>query len=302
MQAPMPIERDRTAELNNIFSQRRAHSPLQRFNKPLHSSTEVQTFSRCAQAFSQNIVEISSIILRLTELSSRQTVFEDQSSEITGLTQIVKVTLQKLHKDLDVLEQLKNNAINAHRNCKTSSSISSSYRKTGQSAENHSNTVVESLKSKLARTGQDFRFALQQQTKNMKSNSMRRNLFSSSDQPQSLQHALNNDLQQYQQQVLALDDRNLQYSRKRLEDVLQVEAAVTEVSELFSNFSRVVSEQAEHVVRIDANVSEALLNINAGSNELLRYLSHLTSNRGLIIKLLGILFVFLLFFGFFVAR
>lgn len=299
----MPIERDRTFELNKIFSSSRAQYPEQRFIKPLHSSTEVQNFSRCAQAFSQNIAEVANIILRLTELSSRQTVFEDQTTEISGLTQMVKVSLQKLQKDLDVLEELKNNAINSHRNSKGSLSTGTTYLKSGQSAERHSNTVVESLKSKLARTGQDFRFAVQQQTNNMKTSSMRRNLFSLANQPQSLEYALSKDNEQYQQQqVLVSNKSNLQYSRQRVQDVMQIEAAVTEVSELFSNFSRVVNEQAEYVVRIDTNVNEALQNVNAGSNELLRYLSHLTSNRGLILKLLGILFVFLLFFGFVVVR
>lgn len=298
----MPIERDRSCELNNIFLAKRAHHPAHRFKEPLHSSNDVQTFSKCAQAFSHNIAEVSNIILRLTELSSRQSVFEDQTTEISGLTQMVKVSLQKLHKDLDVLENLKSAAITAQCHSRSVSSLSSR-SSSGNSAERHSNTMVESLKSKLARTGQNFRCALQQQTKSMKSNSIRRNLFSSADQPQSLQHALNSDIAQYQQQqVLVSGNSSVQYNRQRLEDVMQMEAAVTEVNELFSDFSRVVREQEDFVVRIDTNVSEALLNVNAGSNELLRYLSHLTSNRGLIVKLLGFLFLFLLFFGFLVVR
>lgn len=270
----------------------------------LHSTNEVQTFSRFSQAFSRDIANVSDMILRLTELSGRQSIFEDQTSEITGLTQIVKTSLQKLHKDLETLEELKNVAVHSQ---KTNSRLSSSRElySSGakQSAEKHSNTVVQSLKSKLAKTGQDFRFALQQQTQSMKTNSSRRNLFSSADQPQTLEKALSYEMQQYQQQQqLATGNSNLQYARQRVEDVMQIEAAVTEVNELFNDFTRLVREQDDVVIRIDANVDDAVRNVNAGSNELMRYLANLTSNRSLIIKILGFLFLFLIFFGFFVIH
>eukprot|EP00796_Vickermania_ingenoplastis_P013399 gene13399-9222_t len=284
----MPMERDRSDELYNLFQLHKSQTLYghRESRESLHSTNEVRTFSRFAQAFSRDIANVSTMIYRLAELNNRQNIFEDQTTEISGLTQIVKTTLQKLHKDLDTLEQLKSVAVTSQKMSYSRGPSRESYTSTGQSAARHSETVVQSLKTKLAKTGQDFRSALQEQTQNMKSNSTRRNLFSSADQPQTLESALFQDMEQYQQQQ-QLVSGNVQYARQRMEDVMQIEAAVTEVNELFNDFTRLVREQDDVVIRIDANVDDALRNVNAGSNELLRYLAHLTTNRSLIMKVLG---------------
>jgi len=53
--------------------------------------------------------------------------------------------------------------------------------------------------------------------------------------------------------------------------------------------------------RIDDNVDDSLANVSAGENELLKYLSSLSNNRMLALKVSAILFVFLIFFMFFLA-
>lgn len=55
------------------------------------------------------------------------------------------------------------------------------------------------------------------------------------------------------------------------------------------------------VGRIDDNVDDTLAHVNAGQNELLKYLSSLSNNRMLALKVSAILFVFLVFFMFFLA-
>lgn len=285
----MPIKRDRTEDLHSLFRSCRVKSNALHSKDVLHSSNGMKKFSHFAQAFSDDIANVSSLILRLTEVSSHQSVFDGQTT--AGLTQIVTASLQKLHRDLSVLEELKASVLLTNENrlpkaCPTHQS------------EDHNEKVVQSLKGKLARTGQDFRSALNQQAKTIKSNTNRRHLFSNNEHPQSLETALSHDMEQYQSQHQLVAGRNsLQYAQQRVEDVMQIEAAVTEVSQLFNDFTRLVQEQDDVVVRIDANVDDALRHVNAGSNELMRYLSNISSNRGLILKILGFLFVFLLFFG-----
>lgn len=294
------MEKNRSSELEALFQSYRASSTNNGSREALRSTNEVRQFSQFAQKFSRDIASVSALIMRLTEISSRQSIFEDQSSETTTLTQMVKSSLQKLHKDLDTLEGLKSAAISSQK--RTISSSREQYlSNSSHSAEKHNDTLVQGLKGKLAKTGQEFRIALEQQTQNMKSNSKRRNLFSSADRPQSLETALNQDLEQYQQQQV-LQSGNLQFARRRTEDVMQIEAAVTEVNELFHDFTRLLREQEDVVVRIDANVDVAVQNVNAGSNELLRYLGYLNSNRSLIMKILVFLFFFLIFFGFVVVH
>lgn len=48
-------------------------------------------------------------------------------------------------------------------------------------------------------------------------------------------------------------------------------------------------------------MDDSLANVSAGENELLKYLSSLSNNRMLALKVSAILFVFLIFFMFFLA-
>eukprot|EP00658_Telonema_sp_P-2_P012188 TRINITY_DN14643_c0_g1_i2.p1 TRINITY_DN14643_c0_g1~~TRINITY_DN14643_c0_g1_i2.p1 ORF type:complete len:104 (+),score=25.35 TRINITY_DN14643_c0_g1_i2:125-436(+) len=84
--------------------------------------------------------------------------------------------------------------------------------------------------------------------------------------------------------------------------VRDIESAVNEVGDIFRDFTTMVEEQNEGIIRIDQDVSSALTNVNAGTNELMKYLASLSNNRGLIIKIFAVLFAFLLFFGFVVVR
>jgi len=61
------------------------------------------------------------------------------------------------------------------------------------------------------------------------------------------------------------------------------------------------SEQEEVMVRIDANVEDAALNIEAGHTEILKYFKNVTSNRWLMVKIFGVLIIFFIFFIVFMA-
>ena len=49
--------------------------------------------------------------------------------------------------------------------------------------------------------------------------------------------------------------------------------------------------------RIDANTDDAAFNIEEGHNQILKYKNTVLSNRGLILKIFGVLFFFIIFFG-----
>lgn len=303
----MVVERDRSAELYALFEGIKSTAPptpQPNVGGTLHSSNEVQTFNRFAQAFSKDIAKVSESIMTLTKLTHRQNVFDDQSAEISGLTQMVKTSLQRLHGDLDTLEQLKQRALNSQKASTTrATAFGHNEEAAVRTSQRHTDTVVETLKSRLARTGQEFRSTLQNQSKNMKQNANRRHLFTSGDRPQTFESALFQDQEQHaQQQQLVSGTGNVQYYKQRAEAVTEIEAAVAEVAELFNDFTQLVHEQDEVILSIDANVDSALNNVNAGSNELMRYLSNLSSNRGLILKIFAMLFVFLMFFGLVVVR
>jgi syntaxin 5 len=55
------------------------------------------------------------------------------------------------------------------------------------------------------------------------------------------------------------------------------------------------------MVRIDANVEDAALNVEAGHTEILKYFKNVTSNRWLMVKIFGVLIIFFIFFVVFMA-
>ena len=295
----MVVQRDRSGELHQLFdSIRSVQAPVEgRFVPPARASApppEMKVFNDFAQVFAREIASVSENIMSLTKLMQRQTVFDDDSQEIASLTGVVKASLQRLHNDLETLVGLREHAMRAQRG--SSWTLSPQHCET----ERHTDTVVDTLRSRLVRTGQQFKTVLQQRTRTLKDTASRRNKFTS-DRATSFESALFRDQEQQAQQQLAVAS-NTQYYRQRYEAVREVEAAVAEVGELFQDFTRLVHEQEELVVRIDANVDDALTNVNAGSYELMRYLATISSNRGLILKLFAVLAVFVLFFGFVVVR
>lgn len=316
----MVTQRNRSSELYALFEQACAHTDVAKCGRLASSSTrssgEVQTFNKFAQTFATNIASVSDDIMRLTKLIGRQTAFDDQSPEATALTQKVKANLQRLHGDIDVLEELKTRAVESQRRNILQSNRTSSqsvlgpntYRGSGDASakatQQHSDAVVDTLKFQLANMGQSFRVTLQKQSSNLKSNAERRHMFTAADRPQTFESALfmDKEQQQQQQQQLFAGTGTDRYYQQRMEAVRQIESSVAQVGELFSDFSRLVQEQSDIVVRIDNDVDDAVRHVNAGSNELMRYLTSVSSNRGLIVKLFAILFFFLLFFGFVVVR
>lgn len=307
----MVLQRDRSRELHQFFDSLRSVQAASG-KEPSSSSAvlsaasssssasvhpDVRVFNEFAQAFAREIASTSENIMNLAKLAQRQSVFDEETQEISALTTVVKTQLQRLHNDMETLAGLKEHAMKSQ----SSGTFFAMPASAHQEAERHTATVVDTLKSRLARTGQQFKTVLQNRKDTLKGSALRRNQFSS-ERTTSFESALFRDQQHHEQQHMLMTQSNVQYYRQRADAVREIETAVTEVGELFHDFARLVHEQDELVVRIDSNVDDALSNVNAGSNELMRYLASLSSNRGLILKIFAVLFVFLIFFGFVVVR
>ena len=314
----MVLQRDRTSEFRAIFERKKVDASLMMQQggtstkastaSPAHSgcsrsvSNAISVFHSKATQFSRSLSHTSESIAHLTQLIKQQTVFDDGAPEIASLMSIVKKQLGDLHDELGTLTECKQEA------------ISGAGSSNALQADKHGDVVIATLRSRLVQTSNDFKTLLQERTKTMKETCARRNQFSS-DKPTTFESALFQQAADGSSEAAPLVGENVDgqradlalappvhYFRQRLDAVRQLEAAVTEVGELFNDFTRLVHEQEEMVVRIDNDVDDALKNVNAGSSELLKYLASVSSNRGLILKIFFVLFVFLLFFGLIVVR
>lgn len=78
--------------------------------------------------------------------------------------------------------------------------------------------------------------------------------------------------------------------------ITDIEGTITELASIFQQLAMMVSEQREQVQRIDANLEEFQINVEAGQNELLKYLRSISSNRWLVVKIFAVLLIFFVLF------
>ena len=96
-------------------------------------------------------------------------------------------------------------------------------------------------------------------------------------------------------------DRKRFSHQSRLDAVQSIEETMVELNGIMQEISVMVSTQGEDLVRIDHNIMETQKHVEKAQKELLTFLEGISSNRGLILKMLLILVVFVaIFFIFFV--
>jgi syntaxin 5 len=108
----------------------------------------------------------------------------------------------------------------------------------------------------------------------------------------------NNQVQQ--QQMLLYDDSD-QYVQQRAETMQNIESTIVELGGIFQQLAHMVKEQEEMVERIDTNIQDVELNVDAAHSEILKYFQSVSKNRWLMIKIFGVLIMFFIFFVLFVA-
>lgn len=99
-----------------------------------------------------------------------------------------------------------------------------------------------------------------------------------------------------QTQQLALRDDTDSYVQQRAETMHNIESTIVELGGIFQQLAHMVKEQDEAIGRIDANIQEAEMNVEAGHREIMKYFQSVTGNRALMFKIFGVLIFFFIFF------
>ncbi len=77
---------------------------------------------------------------------------------------------------------------------------------------------------------------------------------------------------------------------------IQVEGTIIELGQMFTKMAELVSEQGEVVDRIDADMTTALSNVEAGMVELQKFYSSIKRHRGFILKILAVMALIVVLF------
>ncbi|XP_006118306.1 syntaxin-5 isoform X1 [Pelodiscus sinensis] len=296
--------RDRTQEFLSACKSLQSRQNGLQPNKPtLNAMRQRSEFTVIAKRIGKDLSNTFAKLEKLTILAKRKSLFDDKAVEIEELTYIIKQDINSLNKQIAQLQEF----------------VRAKGSQSGRHVQTHSNTIVVSLQSKLASMSNDFKSVLEVRTENLKQQRSRREHFSRT--PMStLPLAAGNlggsamlqdeprragdvaiDMDSRTNQQLQLIDEQDSYIQSRADTMQNIESTIVELGSIFQQLAHMVKEQEETIQRIDANVEDAQLNVEAAHSEILKYFQSVTSNRWLMVKIFLILIVFFIIFVVFLA-
>lgn len=310
--------RDRTSEFTATIKSLQSRQGNGIIKSPIHLSANNHhsNFMSIARKIGHDLANTFAKLEKLTILARKKSLFDDKSEDIQQLTLVIKQDIGILNRQIGQLQELAKLQDNH----------------SGRHVQSHSNTVVVSLQTHLATMSNQFKSVLEVRTENMKHQKCRREQFSqpvavsSSLPPSALSgnlgsvllmdeakndtvpllsnggpdvaitmDAVSGDKQRYQQQLQLIDEQD-SYIRSRSEAMRNIEQTIVELGTIFQQLAHMVKEQEEMVERIDSNVDDADMSVNAAHTELVKYFQSVTSNRWLMIKIFGVLIFFFIIF------
>lgn len=307
--------RDRTAEFRTTCKslQMKVHSNGFVPQSKKEILNESVHFNQLAKRIGRDLSQTCAKMERLAEMAKKKSLF-DEKSDMDHLSRVVKEDITSLNKQIASLQDFSRRRNGGVKNQGTG----------------HSQLVVVGLQSKLASVSKDFQSVLEISTENLKHQKSRREKFSNADPvPMSFpssssgsnvrsrlldddsQHGMPRvnsvslDMgaveQMRAQQQVALRDQSDTYAQARSTAMETIEGSISELGQIFAQLASLVSEQGEMITRIDSNVDDTAINIDAAHTELVKYFHNISKNRWLMIKVFGVLMVFFIVFVLFLT-
>lgn len=300
--------RERTLEYRSIVQARQsriAGAYVKQNNAVVAAPPTRSQFNKVAGTIGRNIANTCEKLEKLAMLVSNKSLFEDRSTEINQLTEIINEDLSGLDRMISELQAFsKNSAVQVNLQ-----------------VSQHSNSVVVSLQSQLAHITMDFKEVLVSRTESIKEQKQRRDQFSSgsissafpgdgfpeqslllqSEQDNSSRDTMLDFSGMDQNQQLSLIDNQDTYLQERERNIKTIYSKIEELGSMMGRLSQMIANQGETISLLDTNVTDIQTNVDAAHSELLKYFQSISSNRWLMFKVFGILIVFFIIFVVFMA-
>ncbi|KAM7000829.1 syntaxin-5a [Tautogolabrus adspersus] len=326
--------RDRTLEFQSACKSLQGRPNGVQPSKPaLNALRQRSDFTVMAKRIGKDLSNTFAKLEKLTILAKRKSLFDDKAVEIEELTYIIKQDINSLNKQILQLQDLvRSRGAPGGRHIQThSNTIVVSLQSKLASMSNDFKSVLEvrteNLKQQRSRREQfsqppvqssplmanNFRsrkkgaqepHAAREQRYDYQGNTTS-NLKESSvlmqDESRSMGDvAINMDSQTNPMQLQLIDEQD-SYIQSRADTMQNIESTIVELGSIFQQLAHMVKEQEETIQRIDANVEDTQLNVEAAHTEILKYFQSVSSNRWLMIKIFLVLIIFFIVFVVFFA-
>lgn len=284
---PVMAARDRTNEFISAVRSLQGRTLVRPIVRDERKAQILETYSQfmsMAKVISKNITSTYAKLEKLALLAKKKSLFDDRPTEIQELTYIIKGDLSSLNQQIARLGEMPRGRRSMH---------------------SHSSSVVLALQSRLASMSNQFKQVLEVRSENLKHQNSRREQFSRvaplvKEVPSLLQQDdVSIDLGEapgMQMQQLAMRDDSDSYVQQRAETMHNIESTIVELGGIFQQLAHMVKEQDEVIGRIDTNIQDTEMNVEAGHREIMKYFQSVTGNRALMFKVFGVLIFFFIFF------
>jgi len=254
---------------------------------PVVESVATQ-FTKGAGLISRGIHDTTLKLERLTKLAKRQSLYEDNSSQVRELTAVVRSDLRVLQSELDNLS-----AFNEGEG-----------RGLSKQSKDSNHAIITNLKAQLATATKALADVLQTRSATEKEQNSRRKTFEDTSARSLPKHRANRfvaDVESGSEELQQLAPQEDQYLSSRAQAVENIEGMIHELGQMYAKLTNIIELQGEMAIRIDENMDTTLDNVDRGYKELQVHLSRISGNQWLIIKVFAVLITFSTFFVVFVA-
>lgn len=225
-------------------------------------------------------------------MARQKGIFDDRTSQIEQLICGVKGDLQMLDQKMAAFQRKVHGS------------------GTNQTYQVHARNVATALTTRLAEVTKDFQEALEWRTAALEQQVKRRDIYSAWPQGGSA-----NLLARLPASASGADSvegggggrggggmaMQQVYQSSRADAVQHVQETIGELATMFAKMAGLVAAQDEVVASLWDDASSTLANVEAGNEQIARHFKSMSSNRGLILKVLLILVFFVVFFVVFLA-
>jgi len=213
------------------------------------------------------------MVLSFKDSVEKNSLFDDQSDEITRLTTLLKRSIDSSKKDIELLEKSKQ---------------TERFRNTN--VQGHAEAVVYALNVRLAESTRLFGESLQKRTLNTREEQKRVDNLTGTPTILRQRKKLGNSENETQTGTIFIPmpigqvQENIFAHSRSAGAVEKVESVLHELQKIFGQLAGLVQEQGETLERVDAQLFTTTHNISEGQKWLLKYQRSIASHRPFIIK------------------
>eukprot|EP01120_Amphizonella_sp_Union-15-10_P004514 TRINITY_DN15146_c0_g1_i1.p1 TRINITY_DN15146_c0_g1~~TRINITY_DN15146_c0_g1_i1.p1 ORF type:complete len:290 (-),score=61.54 TRINITY_DN15146_c0_g1_i1:111-980(-) len=256
-------------------------------------ATQKISINQIASEIGRETYETAQKLRELTKLAKSKSLFDDPAEKIQELTVIVKSDIHRLNQKINQLQTF----------------VESRGRSNDQT-NSHSGTIIDSLKTSLMQTTNQFREVLEVRTENLKSQQERKESVIGLNISHSPMFHTRSYTTLYEENENPDDNVTIHLPlvqttetmiETRTNAIRTIESTIEELKSIFQNLATLVSQQAETIQRIDDNVNMTIANVDGAQKQLLHFLNKISSNRWILMKVFAVLIIFSFLFIVFFA-